>query len=89
MSENTDYSERTLEDLQKEEKKIVNEGITAAVIVGFLIGVMLYGLVKSGFGFIYTAIPLFIIYSINRYSKKRKGELKQIQAAIKAKNTTS
>jgi len=59
--------------------------ITAAVIIGFLVGVMIYGVAKSGFDFTYIVIPLILIGGIARHSQKLKQELKAIRAAINAK----
>jgi len=82
MSENKDYAALALSELLAEEKKIKQQEITAAVIIGFLVGVMIYGVAKSGFGFIYIAIPLLLIYGIYKYAQRLKHNLKQIQAEI-------
>lgn len=87
MSENKDYAKLAPEALQAERKKIKNKEIIAAAVIGFLIGIMIYGTVKNGFGFIYIVIPLVLIVGIVRYAQQLKQEQKQIQAAITAQNT--
>ena len=87
MLDDKDYSKSTLEDLLTEEKKIKKKETTSAVIIGVLIGVIVYGVAKSGIGFIYIFIPLILIYGFYRNSQKLKHNLKQIQVEINAKNT--
>lgn len=47
---------------------------------------MVYGLVKNGFGFLYLAIPLFLIAGIYKNSQVQKENLKQIREEINNKN---
>ncbi len=82
MSDNKDYTQWTLEALLAEEKKIKKSEIISATIIGFLIGVMIYGIVKGGFKFFF--LVLFILFITNQ-SKQYKENLKQIRAAIDAK----
>ncbi len=84
--ENKDYSKQPLEELQKEEKKIKKLEITAATMVGFLVGIMIYGLVQNGFGFLYIVIPILLIAGIVKNSQNLKQKLKQIRAAISTKS---
>ena len=59
----------------------------SAGLIGFSIGVMVYGIVKNGFGFLYIAIPLFLVSVIYKNSQIQKQNLKQIQTEINNKNT--
>lgn len=86
MFDKKDYSQLTLEELLIEEKKIKKKEIFSAVIIGFLIGVMVFGVVKNGFGFLYLAIPIFLIAGIFKNSQVQKQNLKDIQAEINNKN---
>ena len=86
MLDKKDYSQLTLEELLIEEKKIKNNEILSAGLIGVLIGVMVYGVVKNGFGFLYIAIPLFLIAGIYKNSQIQKQNIKQIQAEINNKN---
>lgn len=87
MLDSKDYSKLTLGELLTEEKKIKKMEITSAVIIGFLIGVMVYGVVKNGFGFLYIFIPLLLIAGIVKNSQDLKNKLKQIRAEISVKST--
>ncbi|MDZ7878302.1 MAG: hypothetical protein U5L45_11555 [Saprospiraceae bacterium] len=85
MTETKDYSKLTIEELTAEEKKIKKSELYSAFGIGFLGAVMVYGVVKGGFGFLYIAIPLFFIAGIVRNSQKVKQDLKQIQSEIENK----
>jgi F0F1-type ATP synthase assembly protein I len=87
MPDNKDYSKLTLEELLTEEKKIKKSELISAVLIGFLIGVMVYGVAKSGFGFLYLAIPLLLIAGVYKNSQIQKHRLKKIQTEINNKNT--
>jgi len=87
MPDNKDYSKLTLEELLIEEKKIKKNETIAAVIIGFLVGVMVYGVAKNGIGFLYIFIPLILIIGIFKNSQKLKHSRKQIQAEINTKYT--
>ncbi len=86
MFDKKDYSKMTLEALLIEEKRVRKSEAFSAGLIGFLIGVMVYGVVKNGFGFLYLAIPLFLIFVISKSSQIQKQNLKQIQTEINAKN---
>ncbi len=84
--ENKDYAKWTLEELLLEEKKIKRKEVTAAVLIGFLIGVIVYGVAQNGFGFLYIFIPGILILGIYRNSQRLKQDLKQIREAIDVQN---
>lgn len=85
MAEANDYSALTLEELLAEEKKLKRNEINGAVVIGFLVGVMIFGVARNGFGIVYTVIPIVLIGGIARHSGKQKKELKAIRAEIRAK----
>ena len=87
MPDKKDYSKLTIEELRIEEKKIKGKEITSAIVIGFLMAPMIYGVAKNGIGFIYIIIPLILILGIYKNSKKLKRNLQQIQAEISAKNS--
>ena len=80
-----DYSKMTLEELIAEEKRIKKMEITSAVAVGFLIGIMVYGVARNGFGFLYVIIPLLLIAGVARNSQSLKNKRGQIRAEISTK----
>ncbi|MDP1814211.1 MAG: hypothetical protein Q8K92_07145 [Leadbetterella sp.] len=85
MSEIKDYSELTREELLMEQKKIKRQQLYAAGIIGFFIGVIVYGFLRNGFGWVYISISLFMIYLTNKNSMRYKQKLEQIKAEIENK----
>ncbi len=85
MTEHKDYSTLPLEELLAEEKKLKRNEITGAVIIGFLVGVMIFGVASKGFGIIYTVIPIVLIGAIARHSGKQKQLLETVRAEIRFK----
>ncbi len=88
MLDKKDYSKLTLEELLAEQKKIKKNENLSAVIIGFFVGVIIFGLVKSGFGFVYISISLIFIFAIYRNSKTLKQNLMQIQTEINNKKAS-
>lgn len=86
MLDKKDYDKLTVEELLAAQKKIKQRQTASAVIIGFSIGVMIYGLVKNGFGFIYVFIPLLLVGIIYRESKSLQQNLHEIQTALNNKN---
>jgi hypothetical protein len=86
MSTQQDYSKLSLPELLKEEKKRKRNEIFAALVIGFLVGVMVFGVVRKGVGFLYIAIPLAMIVGIYRNSQRQKQVLQQIRAEISLRN---
>jgi hypothetical protein len=82
----TDYSKLTLEELLIEQKKIKKQQMYTAGLIGLLIGVIVYGLVINGFGWLYIGISGFMIFIIGQGAKKLKQTLDQIAAEINKKN---
>ena len=82
MTEEKDYTQLTLKELLAEEKKIKGQEIIGAVFIGFLVGVMLFGLIMNGFSLLYTAIPLLIIAAVAKNGQTLKAKLKIVRAEI-------
>lgn len=82
MTDKKDYAKLTLEELLAEEKKIKRQDITGSVFVGFLVGVMLFGLIMNGFSLLYTAIPLLIIAAVAKNGQNIKAKLKELREEI-------
>ncbi|MEL6970617.1 MAG: hypothetical protein AAFZ63_17095 [Bacteroidota bacterium] len=87
MAEENDYSALTLEELRAEEKKLKRSEWLSALGVGILAGVMIFGIVKNGFGFLYIVIPVLMIGGLVKSSQVQKAKLKEIQAEIGARET--
>lgn len=84
--DNKDYSGFTSAELLAEEKKIRKSEIVAAGMIGFLTGVIVYGIVKNGFGFLYSFVSLFLAYIVYKNSKKQKIYLKQVREELNKRN---
>ncbi|SDL63242.1 hypothetical protein SAMN05421813_1016 [Daejeonella rubra] len=67
-------SELTDEELLQEVKKMKSTSITNAVLIGFLVGIVFYSVVKNSIGFL-TLIPLFLAYKLINKSNYNNQEL--------------
>lgn len=65
-------SELSDEERLEKAKKKQSMDITNALIIGFMMGVVVYSIVKNTWGF-FTLIPLFIAYKLYNNSKKDKA----------------
>jgi riboflavin transporter FmnP len=59
------------EELMQQTKKKKSKSITNAVLIGFLIGIVIYSIVKNNLGF-FALIPLFLAYKLINKSKNEK-----------------
>ncbi|MCA0362974.1 MAG: hypothetical protein LCH67_02955 [Bacteroidetes bacterium] len=85
MPEIKDYAKVPLEELLLEQKKIKKQLLFTAILVGVLIGIMLYGLATRGFGWVYVGVAVFMIFMLNSGSKKLKAHLAKIKAEVEKK----
>ena len=58
----------TDQELLEKAKKMKSTSITNALLIGFMIGIIIFSIVKSSIG-IFTLIPLFFIYKVYNGSK--------------------
>mgnify|MGYP001413902220 CR=1 FL=1 len=58
--ENRELSQLTDQELLAEAKKMKSNSIMNAVFIGFLVGIVIYSLLKNTFGFL-TLIPYFLL----------------------------
>jgi len=65
-------SELSDEELLEKAKKRQSMDITNALLIGFMMGVVVYSIVKNTWGF-FTLLPLFIAYKLYNNSKKDKA----------------
>ena len=73
------------QDLLQKLKKIKNNKIIDATIIGITIGIAIYGIVKNGFEF-FTFFPLILAYIVVRNSANNKILEKEIQKELKYRN---
>jgi hypothetical protein len=62
-----------------------SNNVTNALFIGILIGIVVYSVVKNGFGF-FTLIPLFFAYKLVTNSKNNKPLKKESKARKLNKN---
>lgn len=67
----------TDQELLQEAKKLKTASIINAVLIGFLIGIVFYSIVKNSLGF-FTLIPLFLAYKLINNSKYNNKELENL-----------
>lgn len=67
-------SELTDQELLQEAKKRKSASMINAFLIGFLIGIIFYSVVKNSWGFL-TLIPLFFAYKLINNSKYNNKEL--------------
>lgn len=70
-------TELTDEELMIEAKKMKSTMILNALLIGFLVGIMVYSITKNGLGFL-TLILLFVAYKLINRSNYDKKELEKI-----------
>ena len=73
------------QELVRKIKKIKNNKIIDAAIIGFTIGIAIYGAVKNGLEF-FTFFPLILGYIIIRNSTNNKILEKEIQIELQSRN---
>ena len=71
-----ELSELTDQELLDEAKKMKSASIINAVLIGFIIGIVIYSIVKNSVGF-FILIPLFFAFKVFHKPKKNK-ELKKL-----------
>ena len=78
-----DLSTLTDQELIAEAKKMKSFSITNAVFIGFLLGIVIYSLVKNSWGML-TLIPLYFIYKMTNDPKNKRRE--EIEQLLKERN---
>lgn len=76
--------ELTDQELLQEAKKIKWDAILNAALIGFLIGIVFYSVMKNSLGFL-TLIPLFFAYKLINKAKYPKQELEDLLKERKLK----
>lgn len=65
-------SELTDQELLNKAKKIKSNSIINALLIGFMIGIIIFSVIKNTWGLV-TLIPLFFIYKLSNNSKDDKA----------------
>ncbi len=69
-------AELTDEELLEKAKKMKSTATINALMIGFMIGIIIYSIVRNSLGF-FTLIPLFFAYKLINRSKNNK-ELEEL-----------
>ncbi|NMN35023.1 FUSC family protein [Pedobacter riviphilus] len=72
-----ELTELTDEELLHEAKKRKSAAIINAILIGFLIGIVFFSVMKNSLGFL-TLIPLFFAYKLINNSKYNNQELENL-----------
>lgn len=76
-----ELSELTDQELLDEAKKMKSNSIINAVLIGFMIGIVVFSIVKNSLG-LFTLIPLFFVYRLLNNSKRDKA----LEKTLKERN---
>ena len=76
-----EISELTDQELLDEAKKMKSTSITNAVLIGLMIGIVIFSIAKNSVGFL-TLIPLFITYKLLNNSKNNED----VEKLLKERN---
>lgn len=87
MSAIKDYSILTIPELQAEQKKIKKQQFFTALLIGFFIGIVVYGLIVNGFDWVYLSISAFMLFFLGKGSSKIKKTLVKIEQELSKKNS--
>ena len=73
-----DLLDLSTDELLEKEKQIRRNETIARFIIGFLAGVLIYGVATKGFGFLHIFLPILIAFWIIRNSQNQQKKLKAI-----------
>lgn len=77
MNQNELYK-LTDQELLEEEKKMRISPLIDATFIGFLIGIVIYSVVKNTWGLV-TLVPLFLVYMLLKKSKRNEEIIKLLK----------
>jgi F0F1-type ATP synthase assembly protein I len=75
--------ELTNEELVKEAKKLKSTNIIDAILIGILIGILIYSNTKGNFSLFFGVILLYAIYKI---ATKKKYKTDELESLLKDRN---
>jgi hypothetical protein len=77
-----DYTGCTKEQLLAAQQQIKNQQKLSALGIGILLGIMVYGIINNGFGFLHLAIPVVLMGGIYRNSQVQKENFASIEEEL-------
>ena len=72
------YSELSDQELLDEAKKMKSASIMSALLIGIMIGIIIFSIVKNSIGF-FTLIPLFFAFKVINNSKNNEALEKHLK----------
>ena len=66
-----ELSELTDQELLNEAKKMKSTSIINALLIGFMIGIIIYSIIKNSVG-LFTLIPLYFVFKLFNNSKNNE-----------------
>jgi len=70
------------QELLEEAKKSKSSSVIHAVMIGFLVGIVLYSIFRNGFG-VFALIPLFFAWKL---TKSAKHDSKELEVVLRERN---
>ncbi|MFM2385952.1 MAG: hypothetical protein RL660_709 [Bacteroidota bacterium] len=77
-----DYTGCTKEQLLAEQNQIKRQQQLSTLGIGVLMGIMVYGIINKGFGFLHLAIPALLMGGIYRNSQVQKENFASIEEEL-------
>jgi hypothetical protein len=84
-----DYSSWNAPELAQEVKRLRRQELWLAGWSGFVMGIMLFGLVTAGFGWLYTVIPLLLLGVNARTHRALRIQIRRIQKTLAEKEAAA
>ena len=81
--ESNNYSKLSDQELLEEQKKLKSFSLTNALFIGFLLGVIVFSIIKSSWGML-TLIPIYFIYKMVNDTRNKK--VKELEKEFKDRN---
>lgn len=81
--ESKNYSKFSDQELLEEQKKLKSFSLTNALFIGFLLGVIVFSIIKSSWGML-TLIPIYFIYKM--VNDPRNKKVKELEKEFKDRN---
>ena len=81
--ESNNYSKLSDQELLEEQKKLKSFSLTNALFIGFLLGVIVFSIIKSSWGML-TLIPIYVIYKM--VNDPRNKKVKELEKEFKDRN---
>lgn len=89
MPSNPDLSSWSNDELQNEWKKRRSSHLFNAGLIGFMIGVLFFGLLQKGWKLLIILLPLWLIYQFVQGSKKNQEVMRSIEEEQKRRGIKS